>query len=233
MINDTLGLDLQSDADPKLRFRHFIDNGCSVELILYAACMFSRPDWCELALQAGAHANGRDYLRPPWQMSYLPVCEAIRAKSYECVRVLVQWGARLDIAFGLGKQTPMCEAIDQRDYQAVECLLKLGADPHGCGGRGMWITRACTVSVDMAELFLDYGADACDCDSSGGGGEEMQRMLNRRSGCKQAAATLYGVLRKRKRIPGSSSGYWMPKELVTQMARWVWETRRETVWLFL
>lgn len=233
-----LGLELQNNSDPKLRFQHFVDKGCSVNLILYAACMFARPEWCEMALRAGAHANGRDWAQhlPYWQMSYLPICEAIRVKAYACLPVLVQWGARLDIGFGLGKQTPMCQALDYGgDYQAVEWLLKLGANPHGCGGRGMWITRAPT--VEITELFLDYGANVCDIDAEAKENNvRMRRMLERRGRCKRAAATLCGVLQKRYRVAavgflGDGGHYRLPKQMVAQMAQWVWDTRQEMEWL--
>lgn len=42
--------------------------------------------------------------------------------------------------------------------------------------------------------------------------------------CKAAALALCGVMRKRVRIGG---GYRVPRELVTQMARWVWDHRND------
>lgn len=205
----------------------------TIDEILLTACRFSRPRWCEAALMAGAHPNGKDWaLRLSyWQIETFPICEAIRAHSEECIRLLVKWGAYLDVIHGLQKDKPMCVALDTKNYRIIELLLQLGADPHGCGGRGMWVNRAALVSSDVVELFLDYGANSCDIDPANR--PLVAEMLERRSRFKRLALTLYGILRKRYRVPlpgfAGTGGYPLPKELVNQMALWIWWAERKRI----
>lgn len=211
----------------EVQFQFFLDSGLSVDDILPIACRFSRTDWCEMCLQKGACPNGIDWAArlSYWQIRYLPLCEAVVSKAYGCIRMLVKWGAHIDALHGLGKRSAMCEALERNDIKAIALLLELGADPHGWGSDEIWVRKAMRTSVEATELFLDYGAKLCNVDD-----DEIlpgvKKLMRHRRVCKEVARTLYGILRKRYRVPApgfaDSGGYKLPKEIANQIARGVW-----------
>lgn len=124
-------------------------------------------------------------------------------------------------------KVPFDIAIDQKDYTRVEHFLKNGLK-NGVPPQRWRMEKAANISRKMTELFLDYGAQASDIPSKILVTGPFVEMMWRRRRCKRAAAALCRVLRKRYLIHG---WYKLPKELVEQMARGVWDLRRKSEWL--
>lgn len=147
---------------------------------------------------------------------------AVGGASLKCVRLLFKRGANLEVEFGFERNTALQIAINNGYPDMVALLLQLGADPRGKHNDPL-ITKAAKVSTQMVELFLDHGVSSVDIDPRVWT-SEIGAMVQRRKQCKTAARLVYQVLRKRYRVPvlGFQGGYKLPKEIVNQIAHYVW-----------
>lgn len=234
IINE-LRNDMRKGVDPVSRLSYYLNNNASIDSVLSLACSLANAQWCEAALNAGAAVNGTDWSENlnSWHMNYIPLCLAVKSQSHDCIRLLIKWGALIDLDYGFDKESAMSKAIQFKDCAIVKLLLQKGATIRGGNYSGIWITQAARISTEMTELFLDYGASPDDIDSPDWSAE-IGQMVHRRKCCKYAAVALYQVMRKRFRIPSPGfpgGGYKLPKEIVQQMAREVWDLRKESEWL--
>jgi hypothetical protein len=103
------------------------------------------------ALQAGADPNERD------AKGRTPVMLAVKRENRVAVRLLVEFGASLDVE-DLRGRTPL---FDARNRPMTEFLLELGANPDFGRLGGMTIAAFFTSfgERDLVDLFLRYGAD--------------------------------------------------------------------------
>lgn len=233
MAHQALALDLKSNADPKTHFQHYVNQGLSLSHILTHACLYNNKDWAETALDAGVSPNGDEWgkVAHPFYITWMPLAMASKGRAYDCVRLLHDRGAFLDAVYGT-KESAMRFAIHNADLKMVKLLLDLGADVRG-DSENPWIDQAVDISCEMVELFLDYGGRPEDVHHTLGNNIPLNQMIHRRKACGKAAYALYKVLRKRYRIPakGFPYGYKLPKELVEQMVRGVWDLRRKLEWV--
>lgn len=97
-----------------------------------------------------------------WCVYITPLCAAVKARNYECVKVLVDAGACIEMGGGFFCAPPLAFAARNNDCAMIKLLLDLGADVNGHGDDPTTPFHYALLynSVDAANLLLERGADA-------------------------------------------------------------------------
>lgn len=90
---------------------------------LHLACLAAKQSIVYLLIINGADVNQWDKCK-----SSTPLHCAARAKSAECIHLLLQRGAHVNA--GIEKRSALHVAVEKRAVKCVEILLHLGANPN-------------------------------------------------------------------------------------------------------
>ena len=103
-----------------------------------------------------------------------PICAAFTAlldrlfirdwtncSHFQCIKLLIDKGANVNLPFGEFSGTPLILAIKKRQKNMISFLIEAGADVNGSDidGTSPLMTAAEVDDVELAESLLDHGAD--------------------------------------------------------------------------